>query len=287
MLLKIGSLLLVLLITIYCIYHFYRNKDRFSGVIGIITALMIGISSAAIGFLLMLATNYQVLITTLICLVYTIGNGLLVRRLFPPEKGMNDILSGLIGALIGSVLGYSTFISNKPFLVIDIAFIVITYIALMYFDRQLASKSTENRSKKKNQKQASNVSTISLSAILIVIIVVLGLNVNQIKVGVIGQPQTQTASIDEENDMQVATIRVTASGFNPKNTTFQAHKMIKVNFEASIPKGTQIVLKSEDLKLNMNLKNGKNILLLDNPLEGKYQLTIEPTNATGTFTIKK
>ncbi|MFJ5714131.1 hypothetical protein [Neobacillus sp. NPDC093127] len=54
------------------------------------------------------------------------------------------------------------------------------------------------------------------------------MNAKHLNAGVIGQPQNQAAAIDEENDMQVATVRVTPSGFDPKNTTFKANSMIKV-----------------------------------------------------------
>lgn len=285
MLLSIGSLLLVLLITIYCIYHFNRNKERFSGSIDHFASILFGVSAGTLGFLLIQVTTYNLLLSILLSLFIVVCSGFLMRRLFPDQKGINVWLSSLIGATIGTVIGYMIFMSNKPILFIDVFFILFTYLFLMFFDRQLDRKDNK-KSVKKKAARPSNALSIILSSILLILFLLLGINFNQIKLGTIGQPQNQTATLEQDNNLQVATIRVTRSGIEPKNTTLKAHTMIKLNFNVDSSFRKNIKLVSTELKLNVDLKSGKNMILLDNPQKGTYQFTIEPDQHKGTIIVK-
>jgi hypothetical protein len=197
---------------------------------------------------------------------------------------MNEIISGLLGATIGSVIGYMTFISSKPLLIIDIIFILSIYLLLLFFDKRMVAQSPK-KGPNKQGKHPSNFPTVLLSALLLFLFIVLGMNMSQINIGVIGQPQNQTSTIDENNDIQVATIHVTPSGFDPKNTTLTAKTMMKINFDVDSKMGNNVQLISDDLKLNVNLKSGKNMILLDNPVKGKYQYMLGSGKSSGTFTV--
>ncbi len=284
MLLNIGSLLLVLLITSYCLFHFYRNKERLSGPIEKVTSLLIGVSTATIGFLLMQTSSYHLPLTIVVCLLFALGTGFLVRRLFDNERGINETVSGLLGATLGSVIGYMTFISSKPFLIMDVIFILSIYLLLLFFDKQMVAQSKKKGPGKKGKHPSTSPSVV-LSVIFLFVLIILGVNMSQINVGIIGQPQNQTTTIDENNDLQVATIHVTPSGFDPKNTTLTSKTMMRINFDVDTKMGSNVQLISNDLKLNVNLKSGKNMILLDNPVKGKYHFMLEKEKTSGTFTV--
>jgi hypothetical protein len=286
MLLKIGSLLLVLLISGYCILHFNRNKENFSKAIGTVTTLLTGFSTATVGFLLMQISNYNLTLTIIICFLVAIICGYLVGGPFQKVKGLNELLSGLIGASIGCTLGFLTFISPTPFLIVDILFVLFIFFLLKLFDNQIVTEQNKKRSKEVKNK-VSLAPTIALSSIFGILLLIIFLNFNSIHLGVIGQPQKQNAVMDEENDLQVATINVTPSGFDPKNTILKANTMIKVNFNVDIQEGKQVTLVSNDLKLNVVLKKGNNMVLLDNPQIGQYHLMLEPGKSEGLLTVKE
>ncbi|MFF2446314.1 hypothetical protein ACFVSW_04350 [Neobacillus sp. NPDC058068] len=285
MLLKIGSLLLVLIITGYCILHFNRNKDNIFRSIGTVTTLLTGFSTATVGFLLMQTSNYNLTLTIIICFLVAIVCGFLVGGPFQKVKGLNELLSGFIGASIGSTLGFLTFISITPFLIVDILFVLFIYFLLKLFDKQIVMEQNKKLSNK-GKKKLSHASTIILSSTFGILLLIIFLNFNHFHVGIIGQPQKQNAVMDEENDLQVATINVTPSGFDPKNTILKANTMIKVNFIVDIQEGKQVTLVSNDLKLNIGLKKGNNMVLLDNPQIGQYHLMLEPGKSEGLLTVK-
>jgi hypothetical protein len=287
MLLKVGSILLVLLLTGYYIYHFYLNIEKYKGLINKITPFLFGISAAALGFSFILTSNYNLFFTVVIGLLFAISSGFTVKKIFQIEKWMNQSLSSLLGYLVGAFIGYMTFISTKPFLIVDVLYIVIIYLMLMYSDKKAAETFQKKSTKKKGkQKPTSNAPSILLAATLLIFVVALSINVKSIKAGIIGQPQNQTATQDEQNDLQNASIHVTPSGFNPKNTTLKAKTMLKVIFDVDQQVGNNVKLISTDLNLSVNLKKGENVVLLDNPLKGQYQIKIEPGNFTGTLTVK-
>lgn len=136
-------------------------------------------------------------------------------------------------------------------------------------------------------KKTSNYRTVLVGAIIVIVILVLAINFKQMKVWVTGQPQTQTARLEQHNNLQVATIHVTSEGMEPRNTTLKAYTMLKLIFNVDSNLGNNIKLVSNDLKINVDLKSGKNTILLDDPQPGTFTYSIQPGNSSGTITVKK
>jgi hypothetical protein len=281
MLLNIGSILLVFGLTGYSIFHFNKAISRPNR---IITNLFAACATAAVGFLFMHITAYQVLLTSGLFLTFAVVFGFFIGDAIHKVKGLDQILSGFLGGVIGTVLGYMTFITATAFLVVDVLFIVFVYVVLQIFDKQQSTTQIlpKKKSTNKNSKQPSYKVPGVLSAISVILLTVITVNVKDIPAGVIGQPQTQEAILEVENDLQVATIHVTASGFNPKNTTIKANTMVKIIFNSDYE---EAFLVSNDLGLNLKLKYGENMILLNDPEVGEYQFSLEPGNFLGQLTI--
>jgi hypothetical protein len=175
------------------------------------------------------------------------------------------------------------FISNIAFLIVAILFIVFVYMMLRWIDKLLVKEPVK---KGKKIKKPSYGPTVGLAGCLAVLLIIIAVNVNHISIGMFGQPQSQSAVIDEENDMQVATIHVTPSGPDPKNTIFKSQTMLKVVFNVDQSDNEKRTLISNDLHLNVPLKKGTNVILLDDPQKGQYHFSLLPGNTTGQFTVK-
>jgi uncharacterized membrane protein HdeD (DUF308 family) len=282
MLLKLGSFLLVFLMTGYSIFHIHRNKEALRGTLGNgIPALLVGVASAAFAFLLLQTSSFQFGVTIGLSFVFVVVASFLLRG----KKAYNELLSGILGVTAGLLVGYMTFGSTTAFFVVDVVFIIVVYLVLRWIDRKLAEPQSKKK-KGKGKSQEPRGLTVILAGAVVLVLGVVSVNFNHIPFGTIGQPQNQEATLDTENNLQEAVIEVTPSGFNPKNTTIEAQNMVKFTVNAEVSEGKEVRLVSDDLKLNVKLKNGKNLILLDNPLQGKYDLRLEPGKAKGSLTVK-
>ncbi|MBP0723676.1 hypothetical protein J5Y03_00575 [Bacillus sp. RG28] len=287
--LKIGSILISILIICYSIYHIYQNKGKLSDSARKIVSLLTCVSSLAMGFFIIQISNFNIWLSAIICLFVSIVSGILVGESDLKIKGLNQILSGFIGGTIGLVLGYMVFISDIAFLIVAILFIIFVYMILRWIDKLLVTE-PQNKGKKgtkgKKIKKPSYGPTVGLGGGLILLLIIIAVNVNHISIGMFGQPQSQNAVIDEVNDMQVATIHVTPSGPDPKNTIFKSQTMLKVVFNVDQSDNEKRTLISNDLHLNVPLKKGPNVILLDDPQKGEYHFSLLPGNTSGLFTVK-
>ncbi|MEH7401529.1 MULTISPECIES: hypothetical protein [Bacillaceae] len=283
MVLKYGSLFLVLLLTCYSFNHFYRNRERFPITLKSMISLLVGVSSATISFLIMLTTNYNVLLSIIFNLLLVILFLVLSKKLF--NNGITGMLASLLGAFVGTVIGYMTFISSISVVIVDILFIVFIYLLLFFVDRKLVSNSNQKNKNKRNHAKTSN-STVILTSILVIFVIIFTVNMDKVNVGVIGQPQKQAAKQDDQNDLQYATIHVTPSGLSPRNTIFKPATMTKIIVDVDPDAGGNARLASTDLGINIPLKTGKNILLLNNPLKGEYTISLEPSKSVGKLVVK-
>ncbi|PEJ58236.1 hypothetical protein CN692_08115 [Bacillus sp. AFS002410] len=287
--LKYGSLFLVLLLTYYSLNHIYRNKERFSSTFYSMISLMVGVSSATISFLFILTINYNLLISFILDVLLAVLILGITKKLF--NKGITDMLASLLGAFVGTTIGYMTFTSSITIVIVDVLFIVFIYLLLFFIDRKLVSNSPQKKKhiiEGKNERIliGSSNSTVLLISALLIWAIIFTVNIDKVKVGVIGQPQKQTAKQDDQNDLQYATIHVTASGFSPKNTIFKPETMTKIIVDVEKGSAENPKLTSADLGINIPLKTGKNILLLNNPLKGEYQISLEPSNSVGKLLVK-
>ena len=151
MLLKIGSILLVILVTGYGMLYVKRNKKRTEVPTNGATSILIGVTTATMGFLLMQTSGNSVTLSIVLSLIYTITCGVLMGGVPYKVKGLNQIIIGFIGATLGSVLGYMTFSSTTAFFVVVLLFLLLVYLILKIFDKQIAIQT----SRKKSNKQAN------------------------------------------------------------------------------------------------------------------------------------
>jgi cytochrome c biogenesis factor len=231
----------------------------------------------------MLTTNYNLLLAFILNLLLVILIFVLSKKLI--DKGITEMLASLLGAFIGFVIGYMTFLSSKTIVIVDILFIIFIYLLLFFVDRKLVSNSNQKNKYNRVHARSSN-STVALASILLIFVIIFTVNMNKVKVGVIGQPQKQAAKQDDQNDLQYATIHVTPSGFSPKNTIFKPETMTKIIVDVDQDAGENARLASADLGINIPLKTGKNILLLNNPLKGEYNISLEPSKSVGKLLVK-
>ncbi|SFK99789.1 Cupredoxin-like domain-containing protein [Paenibacillus sp. 1_12] len=286
MLLSIGSLFIVLLITGYCIVRIHRYKGFITSAAGKLSSMsMVALSSAFIGILSAQTLEYQIVPSTVMSGLFAIAVGFLTGKPFRKLDVVNGILSGFVGAIIGIVAGVMIFISASAIMITDLGYIVCIYLLLSVFDRQINKVQSQEITSTKAVGQHSYIPTIFLASVVCLMLGGVIVNSNNIVIGQIGQKQSQVTAMDEENDLQVAIIDVTAAGFNPKNTEFKANTMIKVIFNVNSNTGNGLKLVSKDLKIDMVLKNGKNSFLLDDPQPGKYEFMLGSGEYKGSFTV--
>ncbi|MFC3748557.1 hypothetical protein [Paenibacillus sp. GCM10012306] len=290
MLLNTGGLVLILLITLYHIYFLVQRKSGLTGKSGMILAslfaLLAGLAAGVIGAQ---TFDYGLVLSILICALLSAVAGAALGFPFGWQSVINSILSGVIGGTLGTVLGSLFFTSGRVVLSGVVLFILCSFLVQKIGDALINKprpKAKKANTSKKTVGKPTYASTILLAAATIIVVAGLLLQYDRIAVGSIGQPISQTAVLDEENDMQVATIEVSEAGITPKTTEFIAAKMIKaiVNVKGSV--GTGLTLVSKDLNFNVELKEGENILLLSNPQPGTYEIEIPTKNYTGTFIVK-
>ena len=285
MLLQIGSILLVILVTGYGMLYVHRNQKRIEVPMNGAALILVGLTTATMGFLLMQISGNSVTLSIVLSLIYTIACGVLMGGVPYKVNGLNQIIIGFIGATIGSVLGYMTFSSTTSFFVVVLLFLLLVYLILKIFDKQIAIQTSRKKSNKKANK-TSYTSSVILASGFIVLLAVILLSVKQINVGIIGQPQKAEAMLDEDNNLQMGTIHVTPSGLDPKSTELTAGTMAKVVVIVDDQQGENFHLVSNAFNLDAPLKKGENIILLDNPIKGQYDFIVYPGEYKGTFIVR-
>ncbi|WP_240416241.1 cupredoxin domain-containing protein [Paenibacillus periandrae] len=286
MLLSVGSLFIVLLITGYFIFRIHRYKGFIKSPIGKLSLMvMVAVSSGFIGILSVQTLEYQIIPSIIMSGLFAILAGFLAGQPFCKLDRINAILSGIIGVILGIATGRMIFISSDAIMITDLGYIVCSYLLLSVFDRQINKVQPKEAVSTRTARSSSYFPTLLLASAVFVMLAVVTLNTNTIALGQIGQKETQLTAMDEENDLQIATIEVTASGFNPKNTEFKANTMIKVIFNVNSNTSSGLKLVSKDLKIDTLLKNGKNAFLLDDPQPGKYEFMLGSGEFKGSFTV--
>ncbi|MCZ8517111.1 cupredoxin domain-containing protein [Paenibacillus filicis] len=187
--------------------------------------------------------------------------------------------------MLGTVIGSLLFRTNLVLMVTDIAFILIVFLVQKTGER-LIDRAAVKKPAKVSGKQTRYIGTAMLTAAVLIFACGIALQKNQIAAGSIGQPQSQKAAMDEENDLQLATIEINASGFSPKNTELRSGSMVKAIVNVKSNAGTGLKLVSKELNLSADLKAGQNMFLINNPQPGIYELILEPKHLKSTLTVK-
>ncbi|BBH18676.1 hypothetical protein Back11_00210 [Paenibacillus baekrokdamisoli] len=287
MLLNLGSFIVMVLIASYFNFYLFQRKGLLTRTAGMIAASVLAVlSSFEFGIIAAQTFDLDLIISVGMAILFAVIVGFPSGIGFGLKSGFNAVLAGSMGAILGTVVGSLFYKSNIVVMLADIVFILLIFVVQKVVDWRLNEKNKKQISSKAVTKKVSYTSTIIL---LIGVTIVAGyvlLEKNHIQIGAIGKPQSQIATFDEENNLQIATIDVTASGFAPSTTEFKAFTMIKAIFNVKPNAGTGLKLVSKELNLSVDLKTGPNILLLNNPQPGSYEITIESKDYKGNFIVK-
>lgn len=291
MLLPIGSFILVLLITSYSVLFIYQQKEKMNVSFGTIITMVITLSaSTAFNVVLAQAFSLKLNATIGVGFLFAAAIGYFAGRPFYMKAVINSVMVGFLGTMLGSVIGRMLIATNAVILITVTSLVIIMYVIQKIIDGNLAKTNTNKKNTKifvnRQPRRSSYFSTILLSAAVIMLAAVIMMHQNDVIIGQIGQPQTQKAVLDEENELQEATIHITASGISPKDTQFEAGTMIKVIFIVESGAGSDLILDSEELGIHAPLFEGKNNIIINKPQPGKYEFMLESTSFKGTFTIK-
>lgn len=286
MLLHAGSFALILLLTGYHVFLMFRRKGLLSPRNGAILAAVFAVlSGVALGAAGVQAFDFRWVVFAWIALIAA-ASGAALGMAYGWQSAMNGLMSAVIGALLGSMLGGLFYESRLVVLAVAVLFIICSFIVQKAGEHLAHASHPPMKKTNLINKPSSGVSTIILAASLAVLAGGMLLLQDRIALGAIGQPKSLAAAIDEDNDMQVATIEVSAAGFTPANTDFEAKKMIKVVVDVKPRAGAGLKLVSQNLNVDADLKEGENIFLLSNPQPGTYDIAIPSKNFNGTLTVK-
>lgn len=295
MLLNIGSFILILLFACYYVFYLFQRIGRVGAVTSCVLAFMFSFEFGVIGSQ---TFDLQLIASLGIAVAFAIVVGFSFGIWFKLSAAINASLTGALGGLLGTLFGSLFYVSNLVIITADIVFIIAVYLVQKAVDWQNSNSSnkpsnkTSSKSKVKTKSGAKTqankwpyATTYSLLASVVIVAVAVLTSQSHISFGAIGLPQSQKAVFDEDNNLQVATIKVTAAGFAPLNTEFKPFTMIKAIFivEPSAGRGLRFI--SQDLNINMELQPGENKILLNNPQPGSYEFHIENSDIHGSFTV--
>lgn len=282
MLLNLGSLLLIVLMTAYHIGSGFRRKG--SSVRDGAAAVLTFLSGLAFSAVAAQAFDWSLSMLLLIGAAFAIAAGFAGGIPFGLQPAIQGALTGVLGAMLGTVAGSLFFKSNNVVLAIAIGFIAGSFLIQKIKERLEAGRWSRQQAAAAQQKPGYSVTAILALCVAIGTGYLFTAN-HSILVGAIGAPASQTAVLDEENDLQIASIDVTAAGMIPANTEFKAGTMIKAVFNVKPNAGSDLKLVSKDLNFNADLKPGENIFLLNNPQPGTYEIVEAGKALKSTFTV--
>lgn len=292
MLFNAGSLMLVALIASYTIYNGFQKKNSGSARTGMLAAAAYAISSG-LAFGTIAALSFDLPLVALLALAVAFGliAGALGGMPYGMPAAVRGGLLGTIAAMLGTVAGSLFFGTGKVVLVAALLFVGCVFLVQRAAERGAGTEARNGGKKTATRRPAQEKRPSYRSACALGAIAVLGLAgilllKDDLHMGAIGQPLKQTAAMDDENDMQVATIDVTGAGFAPKVTEFRAKTMIKVIFNVKASAGNGLSIVSKDLNFSADVKAGQNIFLLNNPQPGDYEIEVGGKQHLGTFTVK-
>lgn len=286
--LSYGSLIVIAAITVYGLYYNARRIDvsaaRTRALVGAVIALL---SGAAFGLELAQAFHLRLIATAGIGLAFAAAVGCAAQWPLRRTSAARGILAGWLGAMAGSAAGTLLYANDRATLVAVVALIVCVYLLLRGGDwlAQRELLAAQPRKRTAAAKRKPQTALIALAALNLIAMTVLLVERGEIESIQIGQPTSQTAVYDEQNDLQTATIEVTTAGFIPRNTVFKAGGMIKAVFH--VETGSGWTIQSPMLGVDPQpLKQGDNLFLINNPKPGTYEFTLGTGPKVCTFTVQ-
>ncbi|KAB2333298.1 NAD(P)(+) transhydrogenase (Re/Si-specific) subunit beta [Cytobacillus depressus] len=248
------------------------------------------LASIVMGIVSAQTFDHQLMLSLLISSIFASCVGYFSGKRVSLVALLNSVLAGLAGAMVGSVFGVMLFTSNKVILITDTVFVIFLFLLQRMIDRQSGEMSHQNTLTKMpvkplKQKYAYIV-TLILSISIFTLSFFIILKKDDFSTTQIGQPQTQYATLDEENDLQEGTIEVTASGLSPINTIFAEGTVMKITLHVDSHLADGLRLVSGDLGIDAELSEGDNIFIINKPNSGTYEFELDQTSFKGTITIE-
>ncbi|WP_435169341.1 hypothetical protein [Paenibacillus glycanilyticus] len=280
--LHIGSLLLVLVATVYLMIAGMANRT--------IAIALVFLASTALGFLLIETLDYKLRLSAVIAGVIATALGMAYIQKHGAITAANAAITGWLGAGIGLFGGSRFYVSDALMIGADIAFVILAFLMQKAAERYY--RKAEEPAKQKGKaavktKRASGIPASAMYAAAVALFFsVLLSHADHSSAAKIGQTSTADAVYDADSGIQIATVEVNGAGFNPRNIIFQPDMMIKLVFHVSSLASGGMTFVSEDLNLEAPLHKGDNIFMLKKALPGVYGFTVQGSNVKGTFTVK-
>nr|WP_254119787.1 cupredoxin domain-containing protein [Bacillus sp. FJAT-29790] len=285
-----GSMIVILLITTYQIIYNSQRSDKLKESAGMTISMAVCLlASAAMGIVSAQTFEHNLKLSLFIAAVFASCIGYFMGKRFSLVVLINSVLAGWLGAMAGSIFGFILFLSNKIVLITDITFVIVMFLLQQVIDRQLGEMSKKTSKKmtgKPKVQKFETIVTLTLSISIITLAFFTFLNKNHLSTAQIGQPQTQYAILDEENDLQEATIDVTASGFSPKTTIFSEGTVMKVIIHVGPNLADGLKLISSDLGIDADLSEGDNLFIINKPNRGTYEFELGSVSFKGLLIVE-
>ncbi|WP_239614945.1 hypothetical protein [Cohnella mopanensis] len=287
MLLNISSLIMILLTGGYSLFMLDRRKNLLSDKSGkFYVTLVTVLVGAAQGILLVQTLEYSQLKAITIAIPVVAAFGYFAGKRFGILFSVHAILSGSVSAFAGIVFGVRFFSTSDVVFATDIVYVVLVFLLLRSIEWQSNADRINKIQSKKSAFQHGTKFIILYGVGTAAIAGAILLWGNSVSVGQIGHPLTQQAHYDEENDLQVAVIDISAAGCSPTLTEFDEGGMIKAIFHVASNASDNLMLVSSELNVEASLKQGDNVFLFNDPKPGTYSFKIGGENTVCTFHVE-
>ncbi|MBB6669113.1 hypothetical protein [Cohnella nanjingensis] len=289
MILNLSSLAILALATAYLLLNLNKRRMQLSEAFGL-TALhaLAFVSAAAFGVVAVQAFEYRLYPALAAALIFACLVGAAGGRAFGRPAAVRAALNGCLGAIAAVAGGMTIFANGQVTFAADIVAILLLFLLQKAIDWRAGKGAAGAKGKKASGPAAkpSTAPTMLYAAVVIAAAAALLLGQDRIAVGQFGQPQLQQAVLDEDNNLQSATIELGATGFSPKNSEFATGAMAKVviRVDRASDAGRKLICKSLDIEAP--LKQGDNSFLLNHPQPGIYAFELDGGGYRGTFTVK-
>ncbi|MCC3375437.1 hypothetical protein [Cohnella sp. REN36] len=288
MVLNIGSLAILALAAGYMLYYVNGRKAVIPAALGraalIAAALLV---SAAASVVAVQAFDYRLPAVIVYAVLFAAAAGGAGFRLYGSLPALHAALAGMLGAIAGVRFGMMLFASAIVVLAAAIAGIVAVFALQKAVDWRAKAAIQPPKAKGKRTSKAPQAFAAVLAAAVFVSGIELIVHRDRIAFGQIGQQASQQAALDEDNNLQIATIDVKATGFSPRDSRFTTGAMVKAVFRVDRPSDAGLTLVCPALGIEAPLKQGDNIFLLNRPQPGVYAFSLGGSRLTGTITIRE
>lgn len=287
--LLIASIVLVVLLTSYCIYYTYRQREQLTCMAGMMIAMTTGMmSSITLGTVLGILLNRDLTLSIIIAVIIGMISGYAAGKPITLMAAMDGLMAGVMGGMMGGMLGVMLLPHSSNFMVVfvDCIFVVIMFILLRLIDEESGAA--------KKETEQSRKPLIANPLFLIIVLALMGF----MAWGKIGHFITDSGYTAESNtqaqiqneikgEYQEALIHISPNGYTPENIEIKAGTPTRINFKTEPTVGCLIQIVSKPLGLNQFLEEGKeNDVMIDSLEPGVYEYSCGMNMFEGKITVK-